>query len=45
MSFAPGTLAKTRGREWVVLPESDGKVVDYQWRASFTCSKSIRVQP
>jgi hypothetical protein len=23
MSFAPGTLVKARGREWVVLPESE----------------------
>lgn len=23
MSFAPGTLVRARGREWVVLPESD----------------------
>jgi superfamily II DNA or RNA helicase len=24
MSFAPGSLVKARGREWVVLPESEG---------------------
>lgn len=27
MSYAPGTLVRARGREWVVLPESDTEVL------------------
>src|SRR5262245_4864376 len=27
MSFAVGSLVRARGREWVVLPESDGKLL------------------
>ena len=26
-TFQPGTLVKARGREWVVLPESDGDII------------------
>lgn len=27
MSFAPGTLVRCRGREWIVQPESDAEDV------------------
>src|SRR5438270_358716 len=31
MSFAVGSLVKARGREWVVLPESDEQMLVAQW--------------